>query len=158
VHVDVETAVEIARPRPEVAAFAMDPDTAPQWYDNIESVTWRTPKPVQVGSKLDFVARFLGRTLAYTYEVRELVPDTRLVMSTEQGPFPMQTTYTWSDAPGGGTRMTLRNQGSPAGFAKVGAPLMKAAMRRANNADLRRIKSILEGETAPSTDRGAAST
>jgi hypothetical protein len=49
--------------------------------------SWPTPLPVGVGSRLDFVARFLGRTLAYTYEVVEHGPD-RLVMRTEQGPFP----------------------------------------------------------------------
>ena len=66
----------------------------PQWYRNIESVAWQTEPPVRVGSRMAFVARFLGRTLAYTYEVTELEPGARLVMSTSQGPFPMETTYT----------------------------------------------------------------
>ena len=142
--VDVVTEIVIARPRAEVAAFACDPDNATRWYENIESVEWRTPPPLAVGSRLEFVARFLGRRLAYTYEVREHVPGERFVMSTAQGPFPMETTYTFEDAPGG-SRMTLRNRGEPSGFAKVGAPLMERAMRRANQADLRRIKDILEG-------------
>jgi hypothetical protein len=141
--VDVLTKIEIARPRAEVAAFACDPDNATRWYENIESVQWRTPPPVAVGSRLEFVARFLGRRLAYTYEVREHVAGERFVMSTAQGPFPMETTYTFEDA-AAGTRMTLRNRGEPAGFAKVGAPLMERAMRRANQADLRRIREILE--------------
>jgi hypothetical protein len=141
--VDVLTEIEIARPRAEVAAYACDPDCATNWYENIESVEWRTPPPLAIGTRLEFVARFLGRRLAYTYEVREHVPGERFVMSTAQGPFPMETTYTFEDAPGG-SRMTLRNRGEPSGFAKVGAPLMERAMRRANQADLRRIKEILE--------------
>jgi uncharacterized membrane protein len=141
--VDVATQIEIARPRAEVAAFACDPDNATRWYENIESVHWRSAPPLAVGSRLAFVARFLGRRLEYTYEVREHVPGERFVMSTAQGPFPMETTYAFEDA-GTGTRMTLRNRGEPAGFAKVGAPLMERAMRRANRADLRRIKEILE--------------
>jgi hypothetical protein len=141
--VDVLTEIEIARPRAEVAAFACDPDCATDWYENIESVEWRTPPPLAVGSRLEFVARFLGRRLTYTYEVREHVPGERFVMSTEQGPFPMETTYTFEDAPRG-SRMTLRNRGEPSGFAKVGAPVMERAMRRSNQADLRRIKEILE--------------
>ena len=60
-----------------------------------------------------FEARFLRRRLVYTYEVREYAPGERLVMSTDEGPFPMETTYTWADAPSGGTRMTLRNRGGP---------------------------------------------
>src|SRR5215218_11496550 len=122
--VDVVSEVEIARPRAQVAAFACDPDTATEWYENIKSVEWRSPRPLAVGSRLAFAASFLGRRLEYTYEVREWVPGERFVMSTAEGPFPMETTYTWSDAPGGATAMTLRNRGEPAGFAKVAAPMM----------------------------------
>ncbi|HZB48458.1 MAG TPA: SRPBCC family protein [Mycobacteriales bacterium] len=143
--VDVLTGIDIDRARSEVAAYAADPDRATEWYENIASVRWESPPPVAVGSRIAFAARFLGRELVYTYEVRELVPGERLVMSTAQGPFPMETTYTWADAAGGGTRMTLRNRGEPAGFARVGAPVLAAAMRRANRKDLARLKAILEG-------------
>jgi hypothetical protein len=142
--VDVQTEIVIARPRDEVAAYACDPDNATAWYQNIEAVDWETPPPLVVGTRLAFVAHFLGRRIAYTYEVRELVPGERFVMSTAQGPFPMETTYAWRDAGGGSTRMTLRNRGEPAGFAKAAAPLMAPAMRRANGKDLRRLKEILE--------------
>jgi hypothetical protein len=144
VPVDVQSEVEIACPRDAIAAFACDPDNATAWYQNIKAVAWKTPKPVAVGSQIAFVAEFLGRRLAYTYEVRELVPGERFVMSTAEGPFPMETTYTWADVSGGATRMTLRNRGEPAGFARATAPIMAAAMRRANRKDLSRLKEILE--------------
>jgi uncharacterized membrane protein len=142
--VDVTSEVQIERPREEVAAFAADPDNATAWYKDIESVEWETPPPATVGSRVRFVARFLGRTLAYTYEIRELDRGRRLVMSTAQGPFPMETTYAWQDAGPGATRMSLRNRGEPSGFSKVAAPLMASAIRRANRKDLERLKSILE--------------
>jgi hypothetical protein len=148
VAVDVLTDIEIARPRSEVAAYAVDPSNATSWYENITAVEWETEPPLVVGSRVAFVARFLGRTLSYTYAIRELVPDERLVMSTSEGPFPMETTYTWEDAAEGRTRMTLRNRGEPAGFKSVAAPLMAGAMRRANRKDLRRLKEILEGRRA----------
>ena len=51
-------------------------------------------------------------------------------MRTAQGPFPMETTYTWQDAGDGATRMTLRNRGEPAGVAKFMGPMVAAAMER----------------------------
>lgn len=144
VSVDVRSEIEIARPRHEVAAFACDPDKATAWYRNIKAVEWKTPRPVAVGSQIAFVAEFLGRRLAYTYEVREMIPGERFVMSTAAGPFPMETTYTWEDGANGCTRMTLRNRGEPAGFAKLAAPVMAGAIRRANRKDLHKLKKILE--------------
>jgi hypothetical protein len=142
--VDVLTETVIRRPVGEVAAYAGNPTNAPEWYANISSVEWQTPPPVAVGSRMAFVADFLGRRLAYTYEVTELVPGERLVMRTAQGPFPMETTYTWAPADDG-TRMTLRNRGRPSGFSAVARPVMAAAMKRANTKDLARLKELLEG-------------
>ncbi len=142
--VDVLSETVIARPRQEVAAFAGDPSNAPRWYVNIKSVEWKTEPPVAVGSRMAFVAQFLGRRLAYTYEVVELVPGQKLVMRTAEGPFPMETTYAWTATDDSHTRMTLRNRGEPTGFSKVMAPFMAAMMRRANRKDLQRLKSILE--------------
>jgi uncharacterized membrane protein len=142
--VDVQTEMVIERPLEVVAGYAGDPTQAPEWYVNIQSVEWQTSPPVAVGSRLDFVARFLGRRLAYTYEVVELEPQSRLVMRTADGPFPMETTYTWSAAGDDRTLMTLRNRGEPSGFSTVAAPIMATAMRRANIKDLARLKRLLE--------------
>ena len=144
VPVDVRTEIEIDRPRSEVAAYAADPDNATAWYENIKAVEWKSAKPLSVGSRIAFVAEFLGRRIAYTYTVKELVPGERLVMSTAEGPFPMETTYTWEDTSAGRTSMTLRNRGEPSGFSKVAAPIMARAMRRANTKDLARLKAIVE--------------
>ncbi len=174
--VDVRTETVILRPCAEVAAYAMAPDNAPTWYDNIRSAEWVTKPPLVVGSKVAFVAHFLGRRLAYTYEFVELSVGERLVMRTAEGPFPMETTYTfapcaidgspWTETASGtpsgttpetsseieqdapATRMTLRNCGQPAGFSRMMAPLMAKMMRRANEKDLAQLKALLE--SAPS--------
>jgi uncharacterized membrane protein len=144
VPVDVVTDIVIARPRDEVARFAGDPANAPAWYVNIKEVEWKTAPPLVVGSRVAFVAHFLGRRLAYTYEITDLVDGERLVMRTAEGPFPMETSYEWADAGAGQTRMTLRNRGEPAGFSRLMAPFMASAMRRANRKDLARLKALLE--------------
>ena len=156
--VDVETSIEIDCPRAVVAAFVSNPDNATRWYVNIKSINWETSPPAAVGSRIAFVAQFLGRRIAYTYEVREIVEGERFVMSTAQGPFPMETTYKWEDTSVGGTRMTLRNAGEPSGFGKVAAPMMAVAMRGANQKDLVKLKGILEaGHSSPGTSPPANS-
>jgi uncharacterized membrane protein len=145
--VDIQTEIEIDRPRGEVAEYASNPDNATTWYENIKAIEWKSPKPLAVGSRIAFVAQFLGRRLAYTYEVKEMSPGERFVMRTAEGPFPMETTYSFQDTANGGTKMTLRNQGEPTGFSRLAAPLMTSAMRRANRKDVKRLKSILEAHT-----------
>ena len=142
--VDVVSEIAIDRSIDIVSAYAADPSNAPDWYVNIVSVEWKTQPRLAPGSKIAFVAQFLGRRLEYTYEIVEFLAGTRLVMRTAEGPFPMETTYEWEAAASGGTRMRLRNRGQPSGFANIAAPLMTAAMRRANRKDLERLKSLLE--------------
>ena len=142
--VDVVMETVIDRPVAQVAGYAADPSNAPQWYENIASVEWKTSPRLVVGSRIAFLARFLGRTLVYTYEIVELAPGRKLVMRTAEGPFPMETTYTWEAAGDGKTRMTLRNRGEPRGFSALLAPLMTIAIRRANRKDLAMLKHLLE--------------
>jgi len=148
--VDVTTSIEINRPVEEVATYSANPDNAPMWYVNIQSMEWKSPRPLSIGSEVAFVANFLGRQLSYTYEIVEYIPNQRLVMRTSQGPFPMETTYTWG-ATTTGTHMTLRNTGEPAGFSKLFAPLMVRSMRQANRNDLANLKQILESKTSSRT-------
>jgi hypothetical protein len=142
--VDVTTETVIDRPVGVVSAYAADPSNAPAWYANIDTVEWKSDARVEPGARVAFVARFLGRRLEYTYELAVVEPGARLVMRTAQGPFPMETTYTWAAVDATSTRMTLRNRGEPAGFSKLVAPLMTPAMRRANRKDLAKLKMILE--------------
>jgi hypothetical protein len=146
--VDVLTEIDIKCPVDVVAAYAADPANAPAWYDNIESVEWRTERPLRVGTVVAFVARFLGRRLAYDYEFVEHEPGARLVMHTQHGPFPMETTYTWAPRDGG-THMTLRNRGTPSGFSALAGLVMAPMMRRANRKDLAKLKTILEATNGP---------
>jgi hypothetical protein len=151
--VDVRTEIDIGRPRAEVAGFAADPLNAPKWYVNIKNADWVNTIELAVGNRIAFTAYFLGRKLAYSYVIREYIPGARLVMATTDGPFAMQTTYEWTDTADGGTLMTLRNTGTPSGLARIAAPAIKRAIRRANRKDLLRLKDILETDAVDGLHR-----
>jgi hypothetical protein len=72
------------------------------------------------------------------------VPSQRMVMATAEGPFPMETSYTWESIGDERTEMTVRNQGNPSGFSRILSPMMVPAMRRANRKDLARLKLLME--------------
>ena len=143
--VDVLTEIEIKSPVERVSEYAANPDNAPEWYVNIDSAEWLTEKPLNHGSRIAFKAKFLGRELAYIYEIVEYVPGMKMVMQTSEGPFPMKTTYIWEAIDSNTTLMTLRNQGEPSGFSKLISPFMATMMKKANMKDLKKIKGIIEG-------------
>ncbi|KON88775.1 ATPase [Sporosarcina globispora] len=142
--VDVFTELTIKCPISKVSEYASNPDNAPKWYVNIQSVEWKTSKSLQEGSQIAFRAKFLGRELAYVYEITEFIPQKKMVMKTANGPFPMETIYTWQAIDESNTLMTLRNKGNPKGFNKLMVAFMAPMMRRANMKDLKKIKAILE--------------
>jgi uncharacterized membrane protein len=146
--VDVMSEIVIARSPDAVAAYCANPDNSPKWYANIKSIEWKTSPPLAIGSRIAFAAEFLGRHISYVYEIVEFAPGRRLVMRTDQGPFPMETTYTWEPAGEGKTRMSLRNRGNPSGFSLLAMPIMTMAMKKANRKDLERLRSLIEGIAA----------
>jgi uncharacterized membrane protein len=145
VSVDVTTTIVIERPIAEVADYSGDPSNAPEWYRRIDSAEWQTEPPITLGSKITFRARFMGRDLVYTYEITEYTPGEQVAMRTAQGPFPMNTTYTWRAVGDRVTHVMLRNHGDPTGFSRLAAPVMAVAMRRAMQQDLAELKRLLEG-------------
>lgn len=142
--VDVAATIVIERPIGEVSAYAGDPSNAPEWYRRIESAEWQTDPPFRLGSRIRFVARFLGRQLDYVYEVVEYTPGEQVAMRTVGGPFPMDTTYTWRPVGDRVTHMTMRNHGEPSGFGRLAAPVIARAMRTAMTQDLDDLKRLME--------------
>jgi len=141
--VHVQQQIRIERPRAEVAAWAADPDNAPRWRTDIEKVEWKSQPPLTTGSRITFTTPSLGLPLAYRYTVEEHIPGERTVFRTEEGPFPIETTLSFTDADGAATEVTLATHGEKKG-SKVANRILARAMGRANRKDLARLKEILE--------------
>jgi hypothetical protein len=145
VSLDVSSEIVIERPPGIVSAYVADPANAAAWHGNIKFAEWRSEPLLHVGSRVAFVAEFLGRRVEYTYELMEVVPGEKLVMRSVAGPFPLETSYPFEETRDGHTHLTLRNRGEPAGAAKLMAPMIATAMRNASEKDLAKLKTILEG-------------
>lgn len=152
---DVTVRTVFEAPRSLVAEVSGDPSQAWRWFSTIRSVRWHGEPAVTEGAVVDLVSRFLGRELAYTYRIVDLVPGERLVMRTEEGPFPMETTFTWwdeepLDVPGAASRprtgMSLRNAGRPKGMTTLGSGAVTLGMKRAMHRDLERLRLVLREE------------
>ncbi|MCB0600503.1 MAG: SRPBCC family protein [Saprospiraceae bacterium] len=133
--IECTNSIEIRRPLSTVAFYAANPDRATSWYQNIQRVTWLTARPLQIGTQVEFEARFLGRQMRYTYSIIHYEPKKELIMEAVTGPFPMRTTYLWQAVSPEVTRMTLINAGGNFRFFKR---WMAAAMNRANQKDLKK--------------------
>lgn len=142
--VEVKTQIVIQKPIDQVSHFAAHPDNVTKWYKNINEVKWVTEPELKVGSRIAFKARFLGKDMAYVYEIMVWEPRVKMVMRTADGPFPMETTYKWEQVSNDTTKMTLINKGEPSGFSKILSPFMKLAMKKANTKDLQLLKEVLE--------------
>jgi hypothetical protein len=142
VQVSVETV--IARPRADVAAYAMDPANDRSWIGALTGVTVLSPGPMGVGTRVERVAQFLGRRMEYVNEVVEYEPPALLAMRSVKAPFPMTVRYEFEDA-GAGTRVRIRTEGDASGFYRLAGPLLSAAVRRSIASDLGRLKTRLEG-------------
>ncbi len=142
--IKVQTEIIINKPIEEVSTFSADPSNSMQWNSNLISIQWKTPKPIQLNSKIAFKAKFLGRLLCYTYEVVLFEENKKMILKSKEGPFLITTTYSWTSIDENTTLMKIENQGNPNGFFKLINPLMPFLIKKSNNKSLKKLKDILE--------------
>jgi hypothetical protein len=140
--IDVTVERAIARPREDVAAFAMDWRNDRAWIGALTDVRLASDGPFGIGSRVSRTARFLGREIVYVNEIVELEPGRALAMRSVKAPFPMTVRYEFDDA-GGDTLMRIRTGGDVGGFYRLAAPALAAAVRRGVSQDLERLDARL---------------
>jgi len=123
-----------------------EPGNDVRWTGGITSSRPARPGPLVEGSKVERTARFLGRTFTYGYEVTGHVPDRSVELKVER-PFPMLVTYELDDVAGrdAATLVAIHAVGEPGRFFGWATPVMSWQVRRSIAADLRRLRSCIEG-------------
>jgi hypothetical protein len=116
--VAVTSNIIINCPKEKVTEFAANPDNVPKWYVHIQSLEWRTPRPLQNGSELQVNSRFLH----FVHKVVEFIPGQKLILRSVDAP----------------------SRGIPEGLAKLLAPFMAMALKFINRKDLKHLKQLLE--------------
>ena len=140
--IDVTAELVINLPREKVAAFVTEPANDPVWIGGIVEAKMLTEPPVQVGTKVARVAKFMGKRMHYTPEVVAYEPDALVAMRAES-PFAMTIRYEFEDADGG-TLTRIRVHGDGTGFFRLAGPLLSRMVMRNVYRDLRSLKGILE--------------
>jgi uncharacterized membrane protein len=141
--IDTRAVIAVGRPRESVAAYLRDPANDPHWIGGLRSARLLTAPPVGVGSRVERVARFLGRRIEYVNEITELTAD-RLAMRSVRSPFPMRVTYRFDAADDATTEVSVRVEGDASRLYRLADPLLARLVRRSVQRDLRTLKRLLE--------------
>jgi uncharacterized membrane protein len=145
--IDVTATTTIDAPRDRVASYVVDNRNDPAWIGGISQSELLGNPPIGVGSHVRRVASFMGRRIEYVNEVTRLDPGSVLEMRSVKSPFPMEITYAFEDA-AGGTQTSVRVQGDPSALYRLAGPLLSRKVKKNVQADLERLKDIVERDNA----------
>jgi hypothetical protein len=139
----VETSGPIDRPVDRVFEYVSTPENDPTWV----SVSLRqekiSPGPMRVGSVTEEDVGFLGRRMRYVWEVTQHEPPTALAARTVSGALPA-TLRLLLEPLDGSTKLTLVADAQLRGVYRLMEPLMKRAVQRRFETQLRTLKNLLE--------------
>jgi uncharacterized protein YndB with AHSA1/START domain len=133
--------LEIARPVEEVFDFLADVSNLPRWQKS--SISARAEGPMDVGTRVREVRRFLGRRLENKLEVTEFERPRLLTLRATSGPVPFTVRHELS-ATDKGTRVDFVGEGEPGKFFRLAEPLVARRARSEFTRDFARLKSLLE--------------
>ena len=146
----VEVRVWIQRAVEDVYAYATTVDTMPDWRGDISEAEQLTDGPIGVGTLIRAGGKALGRPVGVVVEVTELEPGARFAYRPVSGPLRTHNVYTFESV-AGGTLVTLTDDIELSGILGLFEPLMGRMVGRQYEANLGRLKAILEAQT---DDRG----
>ena len=142
---EITHSVVIESPVEEVFAYAGDPANDSSWATVMVESRMTSDGPVQKGSTLVEVMRFLGKRIETECEVTEYEANSRIAFTMVAGPNKGAHERTFESAEGG-TRVTMLTRGDSTGLFKLADPVLKRIAAKQMAADLGILKELLESE------------
>jgi uncharacterized membrane protein len=143
----VEVGIRIDRAAEDVYTYASTFSAMPAWRGGVSEVEQLTEGPVGVGTRLRAGGRVLGRALGIVIEVTALEPGSRFEYRGAAGPLRTHNVVTFERVTGG-TQVTWTDEIELSGVLGPLEPLVGRLVRRGYEADLGRLKDILEAQPA----------
>jgi uncharacterized membrane protein len=143
--ITIENNIEIRRPVEAVFAFVSDFRNSPQWQEAIKEAHVTPDGPPTVGTQVRQVVSFLGVKMEPTAEITALEPNRSLSIKGSSGPAELVGTLRF-EAAGEGTRLGVTSQVEPGGLFKMAGPLFASQFKKQQEADLQRLKALLEAQ------------
>ncbi len=144
-----KTSLVIHRPVEDVFTFVSNYQNSPLWVSGALEHIKVSEGPIAVGTVIRTTGRTMGLRIEVTRVVTAYEPCARYAFKSEYRQIPLTTTFLFEPVQDG-TRLTVVVEGEPAGLFKAAAPLVLGTVRQQFEGDLRRLKTLLEGQ-----ERGA---
>jgi len=146
----VTSAIHIDRSPEEIMAVILDPEQAVHWTSDLERFEVVSGKPGEVGSTARLHYREGGRAYVMQDTLLEADPLRRYVSLVSGEALSARVETILARQQGGGTRVAVRwtGEGKPL-FLRLLLPLMRRSIARQAQADLAKLKRLVEGESAP---------
>ena len=139
-----EQEVVIDRPPADVFAYLTDLAHLPEWQGSVQEIVPDEDGPLEEGACFTEVRRVAGKRIESRLEVGALAPGRELTLRVVSGPVPGTVRHLLEPA-GDGTRLRVVGELAGGGLRGLAGPLLERAARREAEADLGRLKQVLEG-------------
>jgi len=141
----VEQSVIINRPVADVFDFAGRDyvKNHTKWSPATKEFRQTTPGGMKVGTTIELVREIRGKPTPSTEEITEYEPDKLLAFKSQGQSSQATGRYTFEPVDGG-TKVTFVLDATVGGFGKLAGPIISREMGKEIEADLSRMKSLLE--------------
>ncbi|MEA4909579.1 MAG: hypothetical protein GYA17_09425 [Chloroflexi bacterium] len=145
--IQFETSILIDRPMADVAAFLADPLNLPRWQSMVLDIQPTSAGPLGAGSTFATTSEVMGRRLEGRLQISHYDLPEQLGFSVTSGPMSVHIDLRLKPA-GSGVKLGVHAQGEPGGALKLAGPMLERQVRSQMEANLARLKTVLESGAA----------